>query len=193
MQKKVIGTIGKNASGKDTVVDILRHKFGVLCISMGDIVRDIAREKGIEPTRKNLNEVSRSHFADHGPEFFINKVIERIDGADAPYTVISGIRTYTDAKTLLDRYDSHFLLIHVLVSDDAVRLNRALHRAAARDPKTIEEFTKDDAREESIFGLDRAASLAMTTLTNDGSLAELEEKVGRWVDEHLPGLRVWKR
>lgn len=190
MRKKVIGTIGKNASGKDTVVDILCRKLGVRCISMGDIVREIARAKGVEPTRRNLNEVSRSHFEKHGPDFFIRKVIERIDESEVPFAVISGIRTYVDAKALRDRYDSDFLLIHVVVSDDAVRLGRAVQRATARDPKSIEELKRDDEREEKIFGLQAAAGLATMKIANDGTLEQLENRVDLWVEENLPELRA---
>ncbi|RPJ48432.1 MAG: hypothetical protein EHM19_02040 [Candidatus Latescibacterota bacterium] len=190
MRKKVIGTIGKNASGKDTVVDILCRKLGVRCISMGDIVREIARAKGVDPTRKNLNEVSRSHFEKHGPDFFIRKVIERIDESDVPFAVISGIRTYVDARALRDRYDSDFLLIHVVVSDDAVRLGRAVQRATARDPRSIEELKRDDEREEKIFGLQAAAGLATMKIANDGTLEQLENKVDLWVEENLPELRA---
>jgi dephospho-CoA kinase len=186
MGKKVIGAVGKNASGKDTVLDILAKHYGVPLISMGDIVRDIARGKGIEPTRENLNEISRSHFEKHGPDYFIKMVIDRIDASGAPFTVVAGIRTYLDAKNLRDRYGRDFLLIHVVVLDDSVRMRRALGRGTLRDPKTMEELHEHDAREERIFGIEKAATLATSTIANDSGLAELEEKIERWVAENLP-------
>ncbi|MBM3319226.1 MAG: AAA family ATPase [Candidatus Eisenbacteria bacterium] len=188
MVKKVIGAVGKNASGKDTVLDILAKHYGVPLISMGDIVRDIAHEKGIEPTRESLNEISRSHFEKHGPDYFIKTVIDRIDASGAPFTVVAGIRTYLDAKSLRDRYGRDFLLIHVVVSDDTVRMRRATERGTPRDPKTMEELHEHDAREERIFGIEKAATLATSRIANDDGLAELEEKVERWVAENLPGL-----
>lgn len=188
MRKKVIGAVGKNGSGKDTVLDIIAEQYGVPSISMGDIVRDIARRKGIEPTRGNLNEISRSHFEEFGRDFFIKIVIDRLDEARAPFTVVTGIRTFLDAKTLRDRYGERFLLINVIVSDDDERLRRALARATKRDPKTLEELIEHDTREERIFGIEKAATLATAEMRNDGTLEDLQEQVDEWVREFLPEL-----
>ncbi|MFH1279163.1 MAG: AAA family ATPase [Candidatus Eisenbacteria bacterium] len=188
MRKKVIGAVGKNGSGKDTALDIIADEYGVPSISMGDIVRDIAREKGIEPTRANLNEISRSHFEKYGNDYFIRIVIDRLDAAGAPFTVVTGIRTYLDARTLRDRYGDRFLLINVIVSDDEERLRRARTRGSARDPKTIDELLEHDAREERIFGIQKAATLSTTTMVNDGSLEDLKSQVDAWVSATLPEL-----
>jgi len=188
MSKKVIGAVGKNGSGKDTVLDIIAERYSLPSISMGDIVRDIAREKGIEPTRKNLNEISQSYFEMHGKDYFIRLVIERIDSTDDPFTVVTGVLTHLDAQTLKDRYGSDFYLIHVVVTDDEERLRRAIARASARDPKTLEELRLHDEREERVFGIEKAAALATHTIANDGGLSELEEAVAGWVKENLPEL-----
>lgn len=192
-KKRVIGAVGKNGSGKDTVLDIIADEYGVPRISMGDIVREIAREKGIEPTRANLNEISRSHFEKHGNDYFIKIVIDRLDEARAPFSVVTGIRTYLDAKTLRDRYDDRFLLINVIVVDDEERLRRARVRGSARDPETIEELREHDAREERIFGIQKAATLATATMTNDGSLDDLKRQVHAWVGSSLPDLSKQER
>ena len=48
---KVIGLVGKIGSGKDTVSRMLKE-YGFKEIGMGDMVREIARERGLEPTRE---------------------------------------------------------------------------------------------------------------------------------------------
>ncbi len=186
--RKVVGAVGRNGTGKDTVLDMIADKYGVPSISMGDIVREIAKEKGIEPTRSNLNGISAEYFEKHGDDYFIRQVIERIDASDAPLTVVTGIRTYVDAKTLIDHYKSDFSLINVVVSDDRARLERALARATARDPKTLEEMAAHDAREEKIFGIHKAAALAEHTIRNDGTLDDLRAEVDAWVAERFPWL-----
>lgn len=190
MEKKVVGAVGKNGTGKDTVLDIIADKYGVPTISMGDIVRDIGRERGIELSRANLNAISAEHFEKHGKDYFIKQVCNRIDASEAPVTLVTGIRTYLDAKTLLDRYQAEFSLINVIVSDDRARLERALARATERDPKTIEEMAEHDAREEKIFGLDKAAGLATHTIKNDGTLSDLQSEVVDWVSENFPWLKT---
>lgn len=189
MERIVVGAVGKNGSGKDTVLEIIANQYGLPIISMGDIVREIAKERGIEPNRENLNEISRSHFERHGEDFFIRLVIERIDASAAPVVVVTGIRTYLDAKTLRERYGPSFLLIRVIVSDDEERLRRAIARASARDPKSAEELREHDTREERIFGIEKASSLATSTVKNDGSLEDLSAEVDQWVAAELPRLR----
>jgi dephospho-CoA kinase len=189
MRKKVIGTIGKNASGKDTVLEILSRKYEIPLISIGDIARDIARDKGVEPTRENLHEVSRSHFEKYGTDYFIKIVVERIDASPSPVVLVAGVRTYLDVRTLRERYGEDFLLIHVLVTDESVRLGRALGRASARDPKGLQELLAQDASEEELFGAAKAASMASSVLTNDGTLRDLEDRVEAWVADHVPEIR----
>jgi len=189
MERKVIGAVGKNGTGKDTVLDIIADKYGVPSISMGDIVRDIARSKGIELTRPNLNKISKEHFEKHGPDYFIKLVIERIDQSNAPFMLVTGIRTHLDAKSLSDHFGDDFLLIHVIVSEDEERLRRALARNTPRDPKTLEELREHDAREEKIFGIEKAATLATTTVKNDADLKALEDETVSWVTTNLPGLK----
>lgn len=188
MRQKVIGAVGKNGSGKDTVLDIIAERYGLPSISMGDMVREIAKKSRIEPTRGNLNEVSRSHFERYGRDFFIKMVIDKIESSGAPFTVVTGVRTYIDARTLRDRYESDFLLLDVVVSDDGERLRRALSRASKRDPRTLDEMKKHDEREERVFGLSKAATIADRVILNDGTLDDLQEETFRWVNEALPGL-----
>ena len=45
MRQKVIGAVGKNGSGKDTVLDIIAERYGLPSISMGDMVREIAKKR----------------------------------------------------------------------------------------------------------------------------------------------------
>ncbi len=186
--KKVIGAIGKNGTGKDTVLDMIADSYSVPRISMGDIVRNIAEEKGIEPTRGNLNGISKEYFGKFGNDYFIKIVCDRIDSSDAPLTVVTGIRTYLDAKTLLDRYEKDFLLVNVVVTDDRARLERALARGTARDPKSIEDMLRHDEREEKLFGMDKAAKLATHTMQNDSTLQDLSDQVDVWMKENFPDM-----
>lgn len=55
---RVIGAIGKNGSGKDEVLRYLSARYGVPFVATGDIVRSLAAEEGLEPTRENLGPMS---------------------------------------------------------------------------------------------------------------------------------------
>lgn len=189
MGKKIIGAIGKNGSGKDTILDIIVEEYDVPIISIGDMVRNIAREKGVKLTRLNLNEISSSCFAKHGKDYFIKRVIEEMDASDAPLMVVTGIRTSIDAQTLHDRYGDDFYLLHVFVSDDQLRLKRAIRRGSDRDPTSIEELILHDEREERNFGIDKATSLSRFTIPNNGTFRGLHNEVEDWVTKTFPDLK----
>ena len=188
MAKKIIGTIGKNGAGKDTVLKIIAERYNVPIISIGDMVREIAKERDIEPTRGNLNDISKGIFRDHGKDWFIRRVIQKTEALDVPLIVVTGIRTYVDVKELQDHYGPDFMLIHVRVDNDDIRLARARARGTERDPKTMEDLHRHDAREEKSFGVSKATALANYTIRNDAGLEDLHDRVDEWVEKHLPEL-----
>ena len=42
MRRKIVGVAGRNGSGKDEVINYLHERCGIVTISAGDIVREIA-------------------------------------------------------------------------------------------------------------------------------------------------------
>ena len=76
----------------------------------------------------------------------------------------------------------------MIVSDDDERLRRAISRASKRDPLTLDEMKEHDEREEGLFGLSKAATLADRVILNDGTIDDLQDETFRWVKEALPGL-----
>lgn len=180
---RIIGAIGKNGSGKDEVLKHLRDRHGVPFVATGDIVRSLAADEGLEPTRENLGAVSARWFSKRGPGCFVRLAAERIASQGWPTAGISGIRSADDVRLLKDLHGRDFILIHVAVSDDRVRFERMARRAEARDPKDVEHFRELDGREEELFHVSKAAALADYTLTNDGTLADLHAAIDRLVAE----------
>ncbi len=180
---RIIGAIGKNGSGKDEVLKYLRDCYGVPFVSTGDLVRSLAAEEGLEPTRENLGAVSARWFAEHGPGCFVRLAAEKIAANGWPVAGISGIRSADDVRLLKAAYGESFILVHVLVSDDSVRLDRMRKRAEARDPADLPHFRELDRQEEELFRVSEAAALADYTLTNDGTLADLHAVIDRLVSE----------
>lgn len=178
---RIIGAIGKNGSGKDEVLKHLRDRYGVPFVATGDIVRSLAAEEGLEPTRENLGAVSARWFAEHGPGCFVRLAAERITADGCRVAGISGIRSADDVRLLKDLYREDFVLVHVLVCDDRVRFERMMARAAARDPGDLAHFRDLDRREEELFRVSEAISFADYTVANDGSLADLHSAIDRLV------------
>ncbi|MDD5264102.1 MAG: hypothetical protein PHU43_04605 [Candidatus Bipolaricaulis sp.] len=120
-------------------------------------------------------------FANHGPGCFARLAAETIAANGWPVAAISGIRSAADVRLLKAAYGESFLLVHVLVSDDSVRLDRMAKRAEARDPKDAAHFRELDRREEELFRISEAITIADHTIANDDTLADLHAAIDRIV------------
>jgi dephospho-CoA kinase len=145
-------------------------------ISIGDIAREIAKSESIEPTRENLQKLSERYFGRFGKDFFIRKVIEKIENNHLDKAVITSIRTPLDVTTLKRRFDGDFILFYVDV-DVKERFRRLRQRGETRDPKTWEEFLEQEKQEERIFHLHESFAMADYRLRNNGTLDGLFRQI----------------
>jgi dephospho-CoA kinase len=111
---RILGAIGKNGSGKDEVLRYLSERYGVPFVATGDIVRALAAEEGLEPTRENLGAISARIFAEKGPGAFVRMAAEEIARRSLPVAGISGVRSADDIRLLKDLYGRDFVLVHVV-------------------------------------------------------------------------------
>ncbi|MDN3509815.1 MAG: AAA family ATPase [Candidatus Jettenia sp.] len=174
---KVIGAVGLNGSGKDELVNYLSRRCGIPVLSAGDVVRDIAQEEGIAPTRDNLHDISRRYYAQWGNDIFMRKLIEKIEECQWKVVGITGIRTSTDVATLRNHFGQNFILVHVEVSQPSIRYERTRKRGEARDPQTLEEFLIQDKTEEEIFKIGETIHSADVTINNDGTRKDFYRKI----------------
>jgi dephospho-CoA kinase len=155
---RILGAIGKNGSGKDEVLRYLSERYGVPFVATGDIVRALAAEEGLEPTRENLGAISARIFAEKGPGAFVRMAAEEIARRSLPVAGISGVRSADDIRLLKGLYGEDFVLMHVVISDDGVRFERMKQRAEARDHVDVEHFRDLDGRKEELFHVSDAAA-----------------------------------
>ena len=177
---KVIGTVGLNGSGKDTLIEYLHEQYQVLVLSTGDLVREMAEKRGIRPTRANLHELSQQAMEEHGADYFARRVIDQID-QDWDVVGIAGIRTPTDVETFRQHFGDDFILVCVKVGDIHTRFERVRERDAARDPQAYDRFLQQEEQEKELFHVEQAMEMADITVENDDSLDafydEIEKKV----------------
>ncbi|MCK9273559.1 MAG: AAA family ATPase [Syntrophales bacterium] len=174
---KVIGTIGKNGSGKDEVLKYMKRAYGIPFFSTGDMVRTIASKEGVEPTRENLREISERYFKKNGEGYFVKLLGEKIKNEQPDITGISGIRSFSDVNILKNMFGPDFILIKVDVGNPRLRYERMVARAEERDPADYEQFLAQDKAEEELFRLEEASEKADYTVKNDGTLNELHKAV----------------
>lgn len=181
---KVIGIIGLNGSGKDEVVKYLSRKYGVTLFSAGDLVREIAAQRGIEPTRENLDNITREYFQHFGEGYFLRTIAGIIRQKNLETAGISGIRSPQDIAILKQEFSGDFVLIHVSVSDPRMRYERIRKRASKRDEIDYADFLREDQISEELFKINEAINQADFSISNDGSLDELYRQIDQLIEQY---------
>ena len=156
----IIAAVGKNASGKDYFLEFISKEFGVPMLSVGDVVRELAEEEGLEKTRDNLHYISKKYMTAYGQDFFPKKLIEKIKKMGAPTVLVSGIRPPSDVETFKEAFGDDFFLVAIVVESDHKRWERTVARGSARDHVTFEQFLELDKHEEELFQTSVTMSMA---------------------------------
>lgn len=176
---KVIGTIGMNGAGKNTVIGYISGKYGFHIITISDLVRRAAAIGGLEPTRENLMQVALDQIRKYGPDHFPREVIRTIERKQWDKVGVAGIRSFTDVETFRKRFADDFILVFVDVHDAFTRFQRTRNRGEPRDPKTFDEFIEQDKKEEESFQISEVAKEADYTIENDKDISVLFAQVDK--------------
>ena len=140
--KAVIGIIGPIGSGKDTVANCVAHRLQVPVYQISQPLKEIARNRGIEPTRENLTELGTTVATEEGEVFLARVLLDQIDKIG----VISGMRQLQQIAYL--RQNANLVLIAVN-ADPTIRFERVRLRHKPGEAKTLEEFIKKELDENS--------------------------------------------
>ena len=179
----IIGVTGSYASGKDTVAEMLQ-KMNFFHISFSDILRDELQRRREEATRDNLIALGNELREIYGPDILARLALEKVK--DGENYVFTSIRNPAEVHRLQER--GNFLLVKV-VAPAALRFARLKQRNRVGDPKTLKELQQQEARENTANSnaqqLDAVAKLAKITISNDGSVEKLQEKVELLVKDWL--------
>ncbi|GHT41260.1 hypothetical protein AGMMS49921_04070 [Endomicrobiia bacterium] len=164
----IIGLTGSNCSGKDTIAEYISKKYDYKHFSLSDIIREMMKEKGIEPTRENLIIFGTKLREKNGNDVLAKKVLEKTD-LDGKYCITS-IRHPDEVNELRKRKD--FVLVNIDASQ-GVRFERMRKRERQGDPGTLERFNYLERQEYQTEGsgqqLRRTAKMADIMFTNDSN------------------------
>lgn len=174
---KVIATVGQNGSGKDVLVDYLHARCDLPVFVVGDIVRELATEAGLAPTRENLHEISERYMQQYGRDCFVRRLIEKIRSRGGSAVGVSGIRTPAGVELLRKHFGRELLIVQVEVTDPATRFERLKRRNKPRDPDTYEQFRQQEKSEEELFHISQTIQKADVAVNNDGSLEDFHQKI----------------
>jgi dCMP deaminase len=172
----IIGLTGRNAGGKTTAGQFLASR-GFSYLSLSDVIRDEAKQRGIADIRENLIALGNELRERHGPGALAELTVARMQ-PDRNYAVDS-IRHPAEVMAL--KKAGSFSLFHVFAPLEA-RFARALTRDRAGDAQTLQDFIRQEERE---FASSNAASqqlletegLANRIIDNHGTLDEFSAEL----------------
>lgn len=175
MQDMIIGLTGTMGSGKAEIAKYLKSK-GFEHYVYSDILRDIANQKKIEPTRENLQKLGTYIKRKTKNWGILSKRISEKIKSDK--VVVDGIRNIDEIKEF--RKKGNFYLIGV-DAPQRMRYSRMRKRKREGDPKTFWEFKRLDNIENrgKTKGqeINKCFEMADFMIQNTGSLKELGEKI----------------
>lgn len=174
----IIGLTGLASSGKDTVAEYLKEKYGFSVLVFSNVLVEEAKKRGIEPTKMNLSILGDELRATLGNAALAKKLLEEID-PEKDY-VISGFRSPEEVYAIQNEVIDFFLVL--VDTDKATRFKRR----RPDDPQTEKEFFERDERDIKNKGMGKVMEMADYVLPNNGSLEELHKKI----DEMLAKVRA---
>ena len=170
----VIGLVGPIASGKGTISEYLKSQ-GFTYFSLSDVVREETQSRGLEMTRKNLQDVGNDLRETHGGAVLVHRLAERIEKEN--FVVIDGIRNPEEIHALKDNFNGK--IVHISAYKNH-RVERYLERAKVRgeDDASLSSFKKIDERDlgkgEDSHGqqVQACIDLADFSLKNNGTVQQ---------------------
>lgn len=163
--EKLILITGMSGSGKTTLADMFRED-GFSVLTMGDVIRGLAAERGLEPTPEVLGSIARGIREELGDTAVAVKCVERLRDVEEPVVVIDGIRSLEEVDVFRESFEGLLVAVH---ASPGIRYERLRGRGRSDDPHDFSTFRERDLRELG-FSLGWAISLADHMIVNEGTL-----------------------
>lgn len=167
---KILAIVGLPGSGKTTAIEAI-NDLGCV-VTMGDVVRNEAKRRDIEPSGSNLGKIAQQLRKNEGPGIIAKKCVELIKKKKDNIIIIDGIRSLAEVNVF--RKFWKFPIIAVIV-DEKKRLRRLFKRSRSDDPKNLEELKARDNRELN-FGLDEVLQEADYKIYNNSTIDDLKKE-----------------
>jgi len=171
----VLGLLGTIGSGKGTAAKFLKKKYKFKIISMGNILRALARKLKIPVNRKNLQILQKKYRKKYGGDYFVNLAWQKINASKDKKWVIDGIRNPDDAS--VSRRNKAILIF--IDANPKIRFERMKKRRRKGFSKTLEEFKKEEQREWRLLNFNKALKYTQYKIDNSKSQKDLYLQIDR--------------
>lgn len=172
---------GMPGAGKSVLADEFRTA-GFPIIVMGDVIRNEAKRRGLEPNPINTKKVMLDLRAQDGMGAVAKRCVAQIEDEESELVVIEGCRSI-DEIDVFDDYAEDLKIVCVHASP-SVRFERLRTRGRNDAPPDWATFRERDLREISV-GLGGVISLSDIMLVNEGTLEEFQEITRSMVERFI--------
>lgn len=164
----VIGTVGLPGSGKGEAAAVAREA-GVPVVTMGDVIRQACRDRGLDPADHHGAVATRLREED-GPAAIAERSLPLIREALADHDVVlvDGLRSGVELDTFREAFGAAFTLVSIEAPFE-VRAERLADRGRDASDADLDALEARDERELG-FGMGEAMDRADVTIDNTDSL-----------------------
>ena len=167
-RKRVIVISGMPGAGKGVASEAAK-RLGFEVLVLGDVIREEAERRGLEPTPQNIGSVMLQVRRDEGPAVVVKRLVPKIEASRSQTLIVEGVRSEDELRELRSKFEVLTVTIH---ASPETRFRRLLARGRSDDPKSWDIFYERDSRELNV-GLCRVIALADVVLVNEGTIDEL--------------------
>ena len=145
---------------------------------ISQVIKDFAKEKGIEPTRENLIKIGSNLVKENGAGFFV-KVL--VDKTPEELIIITGARRIGVVEYMRK---NHNLILLAINASPEIRFQRSTVRNKLGEAKTLAEFVENEQKENSSPNTERlfeCIKLADYTIDNNSDVETFYKKIDEFL------------
>jgi len=171
----IIGLVGRMASGKGEVVNILKN-FGFQHITLSSMLRQEAKKQGLEETRENLMEIGNTMRQEEGAGVLAKKAVDVLKEDIEKDWIIDGIRNPAEINVL---QDFGKVCIAGLYTDERILIDRIISRQRKGDEVSVdkvkEKLDREWGKDEPEDGqqVEKCMQQVDAVIRNEGDLDDL--------------------
>ena len=180
MNISIVAVCGMPGSGKGEFSRVV-EKFKIPIFSMGDMVREELRSRGLVETPENVGYIAVDLREKFGEGVLAKRLVPYIENkfTENGLIIIEGIRGVAEYEVFKEQWNDKFKIL-AIESDTEIRWNRIKIRGRGDDGDR-EAFDVRDLREKS-WGLERLLSLSDIQIKNNSEIVDFEIEVQRWLN-----------
>jgi dephospho-CoA kinase len=171
----VIGTVGLPGSGKGEAAEVARA-MGIPVVTMGDVVRQACRDRGLEPETHH-GDVAQRLREESGESAIAERSLPTIRDhlSESDVVLVDGLRSPAEVDRFQTAFGDEFLLVSIEAPFE-LRADRLRSRGRELTDEDETELKKRERRELD-FGMGDVMEMADVTLENTDDLETFHDRV----------------